>query len=188
MNHKNMLLELILFGLIMVMLSGCSISMMMRTDTILEPDSAHAIVTFVRPSAFGGAIKLSLWDREKFIGILAARAQVQYLTEPGEHLFIAQDENWSYVKANLEAGKHYFIIGKVLPGVGKALVELDPVNKEDDYQKKTQQWLTDLNSTTVIPEKVTGFADLQMRHINKAIADYDTGDVKFSILESGDHI
>jgi hypothetical protein len=56
---------------------------------------------------------------------------VQYLAKQGEQLFLARAENWSDVKADLEAGKQYFIIGKVFSGVWRARVAFDPVTKGD---------------------------------------------------------
>ncbi len=188
-NNKYIQLLTILFmtGMLFT-LSGCGSSMMMKSDTILEPDSNQAIVTFIRPSTYGGAVKFAIWDRDKFIGILTARSHVQYVTEPGEHLFMANSENWSYVKADLKAGKHYIIIGKVFPGHWRMRVALDPVNKDDEYQKRSGQWLNELNPTKVIPEKVDGYSSPRMRDINKAIQDYEAGAAKFSILEADDHI
>ena len=176
------------FVLVLILLvSGCGSSMMIKAKPMAVPENNDVVVTFIRPSVFGGAIKFGLWDSENFIGILTAKSYVQYKTHPGEHLFIARAENWSYVKANLEPGKQYFILGKVFPGVWKARVALDPVNKNDNIsQKQIDNWLNGLTPTTVIPEKVDSYAKPRLPHMKAAIEKFKTGDVKYNELQAAD--
>jgi len=175
----------IIFSLILF--TGCGSHMMAKTD-LIAVDNQQAVVTFVRPSLFGGAIKFGIWDREKFIGILTANSLMQYKTSPGEHLFIAQAENWSYVRAELQAGKHYMIVGKVFPGLWKARVALDPVKKGDKDNKQVENWLAKVKPTAVISEKVFAYQEPRLVNIKKAIHDYNAGNVKFQIIEIEDNI
>jgi len=177
------------FVLVLILLvSGCGSSMMIKAKPMAVPENNDVVVTFIRPSVFGGAIKFGLWDSENFIGILTAKSYVQYKTHPGEHLFIARAENWSYVKANLEPGKQYFILGKVFPGVWKARVALDPVNKNDNIsQKQIDNWLNGLTSTAVIPEKADSYAKPRLSHMKAAIEKFKAGDVKYIELKAEDN-
>ena len=173
---------------LILLLSACGSSMMIKAKPMAIPENNDTIVTFIRPSVFGGAIKFGLWDSENFIGILTARAYVQYKTHPGEHLFIARAENWSYVKADLEPGKHYFILGKVYPGVWKARVGLDPVNKNDNItQAQIDNWLNGLTPTTVIPEKADSYAGPRVSHVKSAIEKFKAGEVKYFELKAADN-
>ena len=176
------------FVLVLILfVSGCGSSMMLKAKPMTVPENNDVVVTFFRPSVFGGAIKFGLWDNENFIGILTARSYVQYKTYPGEHLFIARGENWSYVKADLEPGKQYFILGKVFPGVWKARIGLDPVNKNDDIsQKQIDSWLNGLTPTAVIPEKVDSYAKPRIPHVKEAIEQFKAGDVKYNELKAAD--
>ncbi len=177
------------FVLVLILfLWGCGSSMMIKAKPMAIPENNDAIVTFIRPSVFGGAIKFGLWDSEDFIGILTAKSYVQYKTHPGEHLFIARAENWSYVKANLAPGKQYFILGRVMMGVWKARVALDPVNKNDNVsQAQIDKWLNGLRPTTVIPAKVDSYAKPRISQIKAAIEKFEAGDVKYFELKGEDN-
>ena len=131
---RKIILHLLAVTALLGLLTGCGSSLMTRVPTIEKPDSGRAMVTFFRPSAFGGAIKFSAWDGDRFIGILTARSYVQYQTNPGRHLFMARAENWSYVEADLQAGRHYYIIARPMMGAWKARVALDPVGQHEDAE------------------------------------------------------
>jgi len=45
-----------------LLLNGCGSSIITRHARIDAPDSGYALVSFVRPSTFGGAI-IPVWDR-----------------------------------------------------------------------------------------------------------------------------
>ena len=49
----------------------------------------------------------------------------------GEHVFLARAENGSCVHADLEAGRSYFILAKVFPGIWKGRVACDPIRRDD---------------------------------------------------------
>ena len=115
----------------MLFLSGCASSMMQPAASQAAPEASRALVTFLRPSYFGGAIQFGIWDSDQFVGILEPGSYIQILVPPGEHIFLARAENWSYVHANLEAGRQYFILAKVFPGIWKARVAYDPIRKGD---------------------------------------------------------
>jgi len=50
------ILILIIFS---ILLSGCASSMMNKVKPLTAPDENRALVTFLRPSYFGGAIHLT---------------------------------------------------------------------------------------------------------------------------------
>ena len=169
------------------LLSGCASSIMVNVAPV-APDPTKALVTFVRPSKFGFAIQFGIWDSEKFVGILSAGAAVQYLAEPGEHLFLGRAENWSYVKANLEAGKSYYIIGAVFPGVMKARIAFRPITKIDPTTpEEIQRWNRNLRTTALMPEERAKYEGPRLAQVKMAIADYEAGRVKFVELKADDN-
>jgi hypothetical protein len=171
----------------MLLVTGCAPSIMQKTSLMKTHDSGSAMVTFLRPSFIGSAIQFGLWDSEKLVGTLSASSYVQYLAEPGQHLFLARAENWSYVKADLKAGKQYFIIARTMIGLMKARVALDPILKVDTKQRdKIDGWLEKLSPTAMIPEKKKEYMAPRIDQIKKAMAAFDKGEVKFEILEAGD--
>ncbi len=187
MKRWNCILKFVFVAVLVLMMSGCGSSLMMRVKPADAPMGSDALVTFFRPSVFGGAIKFGLWDNENFLGILTAGSYIQYRTHAGEHLFISQAENWSYVKADLEAGKEYYVIGKVFPGVWKARCALDPINIEDNVsQEKIDGWKNKLKPTAVIKEKVDAYKNQRLRNIKRAIEDFEAGKVKFATIKPAD--
>lgn len=177
----------IILALVALALSGCASSVMHKVGSVaLDNGSDKALVTFMRPSYFGGAIQFGIWDSEKFVGVLSAGSYVQYLATPGEHVFLARAENWSYVKAELEGGKQYFILGKVFPGIWKARVALDPVNKGDEDAAKVDGWLKDLTPTAVIPEQFDAYVSPRVEQVRAAAAKIDDGKTKFEVLRKTD--
>lgn len=170
------------------LLTGCGSSVMIQAKPETDISKDFALVTFVRPSAFGGAIQFSLWDSENFVGVLSMRSMIQYRATPGEHIFMANSENWSYVKANLEGGKHYFIVASVFPGAWRARVALDAANASDEkYHAQAKKWLEDLTPTAIKPEAKDAYVKPRLNEIRKAIADFKSGNAKYSTLNIGDY-
>lgn len=180
----------LLAATVLLVLTGCASTMMTKTGVITSPPQGKAIVTFVRPSMFGGAIQFGIWDSDKFVGILSAKSLVQYAAVPGEHIFMARAENWSYLKANLEAGKEYYVIGKVFPGVWKARAALVPVRKADLAKpgelEKVATWLRELTPTTPMESKIEDYANPRLTQVREGIEEFKKGKVNFSVLEAGD--
>ena len=178
----------LVLGLFTLLGVGCGTPIMRDTTTIHQPSPEYALVVFVRPTAFGGGIKFGLWDGDQLIGILNAKRIVQYKATPGEHLFLARAENWSYLKANLEAGKRYIVVGKVYPGVWKARVGLSPVTKSSDTDQATiDGWLASGTPSEVIPEQYESYQTPRQPQVNEAIAEFEAGEVEFEVLEADDH-
>jgi len=184
---KKNLVKFILLAIAAFTLSGCASTIMQQVEPVsLEPLSDKALVTFMRPSYFGGAIQFGIWDSENFVGVLSAGSSIQYLADPGEHVFLARAENWSYVKAELEGGKQYYIIGKVFPGIWKARVALDPVNVGDEDAEKVAMWLGKLKPTAVMPDKLEAYVTPRTEQVKAAVAEIDNGKTKFGVLYKTD--
>lgn len=169
-------------------LFSCGSSIMMQAPAELVPDDEYAVVNFLRPSAFGGAIRFGIWDSEQLVGILTYKSNLQYKAKPGEHLFLARAENWSYVKADLEAGKNYFIIARVFPGVWKARVAFDPVTKSDDTTvDQIREWMSSLKKITLIPSERDAYVKKRVDQVKAAIGEFKRGTVKFGTLARDDY-
>lgn len=172
----------------LMIIFGCASSMMTKVPPVKHPESNHAVVTFLRPTSFGGAIQFGIWDAENFVGVLSANSYIQYLATPGEHIFMGRAENWSYVKANLEGGKNYYILGNVFPGVWKARIAFNPVTRSDGTtDEQIQDWLEKLSPTAIIPEKKDAYVQPRLPAIQKAVMAFKSGDVKYEVLEAADY-
>ncbi len=181
-------LKLLLLFISIILFSGCASQHMVQVQPLGPPDSRHAMVTFIRPSMFGGAIQFGIWDRENLVGVLSAGAYIQYLTTPGEHLFMARAENWSYVKATLQAGRNYYIMANVFPGIWKARVALAPVKANDPItNEQINSWMHSLRPTAFIEAKRQNYVQPRIPHIRKAIGNFNSGNAQYLLLMPGDY-
>jgi hypothetical protein len=172
----------------LIFLGGCASSMMQPVDRQPAPAPSAALVTFLRPSYFGGAIQFGVWDSDQFVGILEPGSYIQVLLPPGEHVFLARAENWSYVHAELEAGRQYFILTKVFPGIWKARVAYDPIRRGDPQtNEEIVQWLTELKPIGVIDAKVDEYTAPRVEQVRQAVADFRAGAVQSERLDAVDY-
>lgn len=93
---------------------------MIKQGPISKPEPGKALVNFVRPSFFGKAVKVSLWDGDKLVGICYGKQAFQYECDPGKHLFIAWSEYKSPVEAELLPDHAYYIVLRIRMGYGVA--------------------------------------------------------------------
>lgn len=186
--YRRYTARIVIWTVVLLMVSGCASSMMQPATPQAPPQASHALVTFLRPSYFGSAIQFGVWDSDRFVGILEAGSYIQVLLPPGEHIFLARAENWSYVLANLEAGRQYFILANVFPGIWKARVAYDPILREDPQSNDDiAQWLTDLKAIEVIPRKVDAYRAPRLEQVRQAVADFRNGAVESERLEASDY-
>jgi hypothetical protein len=94
-----------------------------------------AVVYFVRTSAMGAAINFSYFDSTSLIGKCNGKNYIRYECEPGSHLFWARSENKSFVEADIDPGKIYFLDAIPKLGFGKAKVTLLPMEPNSDDKK-----------------------------------------------------
>ena len=174
--------------LVFLTLAGCASSMMQPADRQPAPTSSEALVTFLRPSYFGGAIQFGVWDGDRFVGILEPGSYIQVLLPEGEHVFLSQAENWSYVHADLEAGRQYFILAKVFPGIWKARVAYDPIRRDDPQtNEEIARWLSELKPIGVIEAKVNAYTAPRLDQVRQAVADFRDGAVQSERLDAVDY-
>lgn len=139
--------------LAMLVLGGCASVHMKKEGVVAKsagPDSAK--VVFLRHSFVGSAISASLFDvskeQETFIGIHENGTRIEYLTTPGEHLFMVVGESADFMAANVEAGKTYYAITTPRIGAWKARFSLIPIRAAGEGEFTTQSkefktWVAD---------------------------------------------
>jgi hypothetical protein len=86
---------------------------------IIKPDESTAVVSIIRRAVFmGDGWNYDVWEGDKYVGVLAAGTLLQHRAEPGEHVYLLMARGihvWSYMKANLVAGKEYFARAYPIP-------------------------------------------------------------------------
>jgi hypothetical protein len=112
-------------------------------DAIAQAPQDKVLVTFIRPSRLGFAISAAVYDDEKFIGFVPYQTRLDYLADPGEHIFMVVSEAGDFMKADLLAGKQYFV--KVVPRMGawRARFSILPIHKSDLSSEQVQQWISE---------------------------------------------
>lgn len=143
---------------------GCQSSLMVKPDiassTMPTPAAGKALVVFLRPSMFGGAIQSSVYDTRgdsnEFIGIVSTKNKLAYQAAPGEHLFMVVAENADFMIAHLDAGKTYYALISPRPGFWKARFSLLPIHNRADakYSLKSsdfQDWMRKTSWVRVTP-------------------------------------
>ena len=125
-------------------LFGCAspnMKLSQPANAIEQAPQDKVLVTFIRPSRLGFAISAAVYDGENFIGFVPYQTRLDYLAEPGEHIFMVVSEAGDFMKADLLAGKQYFV--KVVPRMGawRARFSILPIHKADLATPEVQQWI-----------------------------------------------
>ncbi len=173
--------------------SGCGSSIMTEAKFISQPEQGKALVTFIRPAWVGGAISFGFWDSDNLVGVLVSGQCIQYQTVPGEHYFLARSENWSCVKADLAADRHYVIKANPFMGMWKARVALDPMTKSDYEEggklKQVQKWLAKLKPVKPDPQKdLMAYVEQRRKQVLEARDKFEKGGGKYETLAPQDYL
>ena len=153
---------------------GPSSPYMKPSQGILAPSNDKALVRFMRPSGLGYAINFNIWDGDKVIGNSVAKAQFDYLADPGKHLFVAVAENKVFLEANLEPGKTYYIITRVYMGLWKARVAFLAINKGSEFWDKVKGYENELNKLEPNTESLKKWEDENKSIIKEVLSEYAT--------------
>lgn len=130
---------------------AASKEMQPATEPLPTPSAEQAVIEFMRPSAFGGAIKCAIFDitdgEPVFLGILAPKDKVVIACPAGKRLYMITGENADFMETDLAAGKTYRAIAIARMGAWKARFSLIPLKKnagEEEFSlgyKKVPEWI-----------------------------------------------
>jgi hypothetical protein len=132
-----------------LLVGGCASSAMrpVGPGAAAAPLADKAVVVFMRPSNFGGAIQASVFDvtqpsnhTDKFVGIVSAGTKVAYVADAGPHLFMVIGENADFMDATLAPGKTYHAIVSARMGWWKARFSLEPVHAAELTSADFAEW------------------------------------------------
>jgi len=175
-NLKYALVLILLGGV----LGGCASPNMMHSDLgkpISDPESGKAMVVFMRPSRLGFPIHASVFDDEKFIGMVPYNSKLVYMADPGKHQFMVISEAADFMTADLLAGKTYYTIVDPRMGAWRARFSLLPVHQKNITDSDIQDCIkncqfvvnkasapiwADINKPSIL-EKKTKYYDVWMQ-------------------------
>jgi hypothetical protein len=153
--------------------------MIAQGQSVEPAPSDKAVIYFVRPSSLAFAIDFTYFDSTRLIGKFNGPDYMRYTCNPGHHLFWARSENQSFVEANVEAGKVYFIEAIVQMGTLKAAVDLDPVPdpRDPNRMKKIIKLIERKTSKSFTREELAADQKEMWEVISKGLEEY-RGDKK----------
>jgi hypothetical protein len=183
MMRIGLLVRALVLGALAVISTGCASIKMVPKNTTRAAPTDQALVTFVRQSIYmGDGIPVDLWDGEHYIGVLKPGTAVQYLASPGEHLFLAHAENWSYANGSLVAGKRYYVKANIFPGFGTARVALGVAFTTDE---RIDEWHKRYKGMAAPEAARAAFETEGLPHAQAAIKTFKDGKVT-TFAEIGD--
>ena len=168
-------------------LAACSAAIPMREAESVpaEAPRGKAVVFFHRPSSFGGAALLDVWDGEEFVGRLQGKESTFLVCEPGAHAFIAKLARADLVAADLEAGQVYDVVCDVVEGLWSAEVRMTALVSGHARRADVARWLEE---SRIVVRAEPAAADVEQREvgeIREVLAEFTTGEERDQVQRLG---
>jgi len=119
-----------------------------------------------RTTSFGGGMVIDNFVDQKFIGQTKGKSYFIAQIDPGVHYIISSAENRGCAKVNFEAGKTYFLINVIYPGVWSARTKF----MADKIEYFNEQ-LPEMSYFVLSPEGEIPM--LTKEDLDESIADYE---------------
>lgn len=113
---------------------------LIKDHPVIKPEPGKALIIFVRPSNYGGAIQATIFDDQTYIGTVSAKTKVAYQATPGKHMFMVVGESADFMRADLMEGKTYYAQVAARMGFWKARFSFIPLNGQVS-KAKLNEWL-----------------------------------------------
>lgn len=122
-----------LCGLVSILLLGCaSTKQTVRIPNLSVPveDTAKARIYVIRPAMIGGAVQMKVTDNDELIGQTGPKSYLVWERAPGDAFVTSKAEKPCSVSLNVSAGKVYYILQRVEPGVWYARCRMEQIDEE----------------------------------------------------------
>lgn len=170
---------------VFLMVMGCAgkSGYMVTATPVAGPASDKALVYFMRPSGMGFAVHFQIWDSDHFVGLSQAKSYAVYECAPGTHLFIGIAENKVALKADLGAGKSYYVGTNVRTGWAKARMQFTPVTRGSELWDKVEGYKPSLNCISAKEEERAKWEAAKKQEVLKLIEYFTNGAGNASVLK-----
>jgi hypothetical protein len=168
-------ITVILTAFLMVMGCAGKSEYMVKATPVTEPSPEKTLVYFMRPSGMSYAVNFQIWDGDYFVGLSQAKSYFVYECDPGKHLFIGIAENMVALKADLDAGKSYYVGTNVKTGWSKARMQFTPVTRGSELWDKVEEYKKSLNCVTANEEERAKWEAAKKREALKIIDHFTYG-------------
>jgi Protein of unknown function (DUF2846) len=122
-----------LLGILVILLPGCaSTKQSVRIPNLSVPveDATKARIYVIRPALIGGAVQMKVTDNDELIGKTGPQSYLVWERSPGEAFVTSKAEKPCSVTLNVEAGKVYYVLQRVEPGVLYARCRMEQIDDE----------------------------------------------------------
>ncbi|MEJ2154385.1 MAG: hypothetical protein P8X96_03545 [Desulfobacteraceae bacterium] len=187
-------IKAVMFLILLAMSYGCASQTMVPAPVLKSVDNDKALVTFMMTGQTANPFptfqfEFDIWDSEKFIGALSRYTYFQYLTDPGEHLFMARGGNRSFVKANLQAGRKYYVFVNLSIKPFYQNVYFEPVKKENkELIDAIPSYLKDLQPMSMPPKQRDDYIKDRIEDVKNEIEAFGANEYDYSTLDAQDGI
>jgi hypothetical protein len=170
---------------VFLMVMGCAgkSGYMVTATPAAGPAPGKALVYFMRPSGMGFAVHFQIWDSDHFVGLSQAKSYSVYECAPGTHLFIGIAENKVALKADLDAGKSYYVGTNVRVGWAKARMQLTPVTRGSELWNQVETYKPSLNCISAKEEERAKWEAAKKQEVLKLIDYFTNGAGTSSVLK-----
>jgi hypothetical protein len=148
---------------VLINLSRLGFDLMRPAGKVPAPDADHAVITVFRREE-ADKIDLGVWNERGFVGTLGANDAISIAVAPGTHYYLGGNVGTSLLKADVEAGKHYYVwldYGKMM---GRVRLTPVPLSESDDLH----DWLGKTKPVELVPEAITN----RIRDREKIVGDF----------------
>jgi Protein of unknown function (DUF2846) len=162
------LVRTIFVGTACLLFASCGEMYMLKQDTKpeIKPSQTMAKLVIIRTTSFGFAVKIDNFVDGKFIGQTQGKSFFITEVEPGTHYVIAASENNACARLNFEAGKLYYLMQAIYPGIMFARTGFGTMTPEEaDKEIKEAKYF-------IIDPAKKG-KDLDAESYKKTCADFD---------------
>lgn len=173
-ENKNVVRLLMLLLLLVLPCCAGTSNYMVKSEKPVEVNKEKAAVYFMRPLAFGVAVNFQIWDSDKFIGMAQAKSFLGYFCDPGKHLFIAIAGNKTFLPAELEAGKVYYVLTQIMIDELKEKVRLVPVKRNSEYWEKVKEWENELTFIKPVEVVIVSWENKKREEIKNVVNYYNS--------------
>ena len=121
---------------------GCAgIPTNVKVSRITQPPPGKALVNFHRPTNYGGAMLLPIFDDNgKMLMDLPGGSLFQHVCDPGQHVFITWADHVTVLKADVAPDKIYDILVDVSMGWVQANIFFSPLAKDSPRRAKLAEF------------------------------------------------
>lgn len=160
--------KLLFIGSLISLLSACASNHMTQVpveEQTTGPEAGKALIHFMRPTSFGGAIQSTLHNGDEYIGTISANTRMCYQADPGNHMFMIVGESADFLRAQLLPDKTYYINVAPRMGVWTARFSLRPMNGQVP-QQQIDEWVN-RTQEVVVNEKGERWAEKNQQRVQE---------------------